>query len=56
MSSVKLDSWSRRSCVQPVQETPTSRRSQFLGTLNTSPIIGLDMCRVCPEAVDCVAL
>ena len=32
------------------------RGSRLRSTLNTSYITGLDMCQVCTEAVDCVAL
>ena len=32
------------------------RSSRLRSTLNTNVIAGLDMCKVCTEAVDCVAL
>ena len=32
------------------------RSSGLRSTLNTNVITGLDMCKVCTEAVDCVAL
>ena len=32
------------------------RSSRLRSTLNTKAITGLDMCKVCTEAVDCVAL
>ena len=45
---VKLQVWT---CVKYV-----TRQSIAYSTLNTSYMTGLDMCKVCNEAVDCVAL